>query len=129
MAGRLVVIVCDGFKGRSASLLGLSDEFVQHSCRAYGAVAAIERADERSVPTSEIRVHNVTFDLRAYGNVTADSPPAQPPPPPPRFHVKIFGTVRRRFVALVVSRDESRLLKMLKVSLDQSVRIKRSVNR
>lgn len=112
---RVVVIVCDGSNGRSASLLGLSDEFVQHSCRAYGAVAALERHDQASVPTPEIRVHNLTFDLNAYGNDCDNDPYPQ------GFHLKIFGSARHRYISLAVPRGESKLVKTLKGILDQSV--------
>ncbi|ELT88966.1 hypothetical protein CAPTEDRAFT_195875 [Capitella teleta] len=112
---RVVVIVCDGSNGRSASLLGLSDEFVQHSCRAYGAVAALERHDQASVPTPEIRVHNLTFDLNAYGNDCDNDPYPQ------GFHLKIFGSARHRYISLAVPRGESKLVKTLKGILDQSI--------
>ncbi|KAJ8303249.1 hypothetical protein KUTeg_019645 [Tegillarca granosa] len=51
LPGRLLVIVCDGRNGNSSSILGLGDEYEQHSCAAYGAVAAIDRMDQREVPT------------------------------------------------------------------------------
>lgn len=43
MPDRLLAIVCDGSNGRSASLLGVSDEFFNISCKTYGAMADIER--------------------------------------------------------------------------------------
>ncbi|KAK0051380.1 hypothetical protein Bpfe_019154, partial [Biomphalaria pfeifferi] len=48
--GRKLVIACDGSSGQAARLLGLSDEFLQHSCRAYGAVAALDRPEECQIP-------------------------------------------------------------------------------
>ena len=112
---RLVVIVCDGSHGRSASLMGLSDEFVHHSCKAYGAVAALDRPSEHVVPAPEIRVHNLTFDLHAYGNNSHEELFPQ------GFHLKIFGSLRHRYMALAVPKCESKLVKTLKVVLDQSV--------
>ena len=113
--GRLIVLVCDGTHGRSASLLGVSDEFTQQSCRAYGALAAIERLDQPSVPSQEIRVHNLTFDLNAFGNDCAVDPFPQ------GFHLKIFGSLRHRYMSLAVPKCESKLVKTLKCVLDQSV--------
>ena len=115
IAERLLVIVCDGSHGHATSLLGLSDEFVQQSCKAYGAVASIDRYEQRQIPTQEIRVHNLTFDLNAYGQNSADDPYPQ------GFHLKLFGSVRHRYMALAVPKCESKLVKALKVVLDQSV--------
>ena len=56
LPGRKVVLACDGSTGEAARLLGLSDEFQQTSCRAYGAVASMDRADQCSVPLAERRV-------------------------------------------------------------------------
>lgn len=113
--GRVLAVVCDGSRGHSASLLGLSDEFLQHSCRAYGAVAAIERPGQRLVPTPETRVHNLTFDINAYDNG------CQNDPFPQGFHLKIFGTISHRYMALAVPKCESKLVRTLKMVLDQSV--------
>lgn len=109
------MIVCDGAHGRSASLLGLSDEFIHHSCKAYGAVAALDRPTQRFVPTPDIGIHNLTFDLNAYGNDYGEDPF------PNAFHLKIFGSVRHRYLSLAVPKCESKLVKTLKVVLDQSV--------
>lgn len=56
MSGRKVVIACDGSTGQAARLLGLSDEFLQTTCRAYGAIASMDRNDQCSVPMPERRV-------------------------------------------------------------------------
>ena len=112
---RVLAIVCDGFNGHAASLLGLSDEYSQHSCKAYGAVSAIERADQPSVPVPEIRIHNLTFDLNAY---TADY---AIDPHPQGFHLKLFGSARHRYQALCVPRGDSKLVKTLRTILDRSV--------
>ena len=84
--------------------------------RVYGAVAALERTDVSSVPTPDIRVHNLTFDLNAYGNDGNDIEMASQ-----GFHLKIFGSVRHRYMALAIQKCDSRLVKSLKVVLDQSV--------
>ena len=115
MKGRVLVVVCDGPHGHAANILGLSDEFVQHPCRGYGAVAAVERPGQRLVPTPETRVHNLTFDLNAYDADCGHDPLPQ------GFHLKIFGSVSHRYMALAVPKYESKLVKTLKVVLDQSV--------
>ncbi len=115
LPGRVLVIVCDGSRGHSASILGLSDEFTHHSCKAYGAVAALERSQERSIPTPETRVHNLTFDLIAYDNGCGEDPFPQ------GFHLKLFGSLRHRYMSLAVPKCESKLVRTLKVVLDQSV--------
>ena len=84
-------------------------------CRAYGAVATFERNIVNSIPIPENLVHNLTFDLNAYGNHTSMSKNHQ------GFHFKIFGTNRHRYMALAISRNESSLVKSLKSSLDQAV--------
>ena len=98
--GRVIFIVCDGSRGQSARILGLSDEFSQHSCKAYGAVAALERTQETSVPTSETSVHNITFN-----HVKS-------------FHFKLFGSFRHRYVSLVVPIYQ---FKQMRANLDKCV--------
>ncbi|XP_072373937.1 uncharacterized protein [Scyliorhinus torazame] len=44
-----VIIVCDGSCGVSSSVLGVSTDYIVESCNAYGANAAIERADQRQI--------------------------------------------------------------------------------
>lgn len=113
--GRLVAVVCEGATGRASCLLGLSDEFVSHSCHSYGAVAILERQDQRSVPAPEIRVHNLNFHFSdLYNDVNRDLVPQG-------FHLKIFGTLRHRCMSLTAPRSESKTVKMLKVVLDHSV--------
>ena len=111
-----MVIVCDGTHGHSANILGVTDEFIHHSCKSYGAVAALARPEERQIPTPEVKVHNLTFDLNAFGNDCSDDPFPQ------GFHFKIFGGYRYRYMALAVPKCESKLVKSLKVVLDQTVR-------
>jgi len=157
---RIVAIVCDGSEGRAASLLGLSDEYSQHSCRAYGAVATIERPSTTDLPLlpdsmscdtpsdphptggrsslfasssgvfdqsgggplssdvqfiPEIRVHHLTIDLTSHCKECVNDPF------PISFHLKMFGGSAQRRLALAVPKCESRLVKSLKVMLDQSV--------
>ena len=85
--------------------------------RAYGAIAAMERPSESSLPTDEIKVHNLTFDLNAYGNDMQLQPNHQ------GFHMKIYGTTRQRHISLVISRMESNIVKALRAVLDQKVAI------
>ena len=84
-------------------------------CKAYGAVAALERTQETSVPTPETRVHNITFNLLAYENGGGEDSYPQ------GFHLKLFGSFRHRYMSLVVPKCESKVVKTLKVVLDQSV--------
>ncbi|XP_078400761.1 uncharacterized protein LOC144682218 isoform X2 [Cetorhinus maximus] len=44
-----VIVVCDGSCGGSSSVLGVSSDYIVESCNAYGANAAIERADQRQI--------------------------------------------------------------------------------
>ena len=73
------------------------------------------------MPLPEVRVHNLTFDLTEYGydECTELEPPSDSSPE--NFHMKIFGNARHRYLALAVPRNESKLVKVLKVVLDQSV--------
>ncbi|CAH1779922.1 unnamed protein product [Owenia fusiformis] len=112
---RVVVVAADGPGGQTASCLGQSEEYIHQSCRAYGAVAMLERKDEATIPAPEIRVHNLTFDLSAYGaelnEVTY----------PQTFHFKIFGSLRNRYLSLVVPKCDSKVVKALKSGLEQSL--------
>ncbi|XP_059849251.1 uncharacterized protein si:dkey-234i14.6 isoform X2 [Hypanus sabinus] len=44
-----VIVVCDGSCGESSSVLGISSDYIVESCNAYGANAALERADQRQI--------------------------------------------------------------------------------
>ena len=112
---RVLVVVCDGPHGHAANILGLSDEFVQHPCRGYGAVAAVERPGQRLVPTPETRVHNLTFDVQAYGTPRVHNNF------PHNFHLKIFGSISHRYMALAVPKVQTKLIKTLRLVLDQTV--------
>ncbi|CAG5120133.1 unnamed protein product, partial [Candidula unifasciata] len=113
--GRKLVLACDGSSGQAARLLGLSDEFAQHSCRAYGAVAALDRPDECQVPMPERQMHNLHFDLTAYGSETAEVDGFQ------GFSFKVFGTSRHRFMSLSIPKCESPQVKSLRTVLDRSM--------
>ena len=111
------MICSDGTNGQAARALGISDECLQHSSGIYGAVAAIERPNQTLVPTPEKRVHNLTFDLSAYGNSSYDEDGKS------NFSLKIFGNSKCRFIALAVNKCESKIVKALKTILDKSVSI------
>ena len=118
MPGRCLIVACDGANGQAVRLLGLSDEFEQHSCSAYGAVAALERMDQPQVPLPERRVQNLHFDLAAYGSDSVELDGHQ------GFSLKIFGSSRNRYMSLVIPKSESPLVKTLRVVLDRSVSYK-----
>lgn len=107
--------MCDGRNGNASALLGLGDEYEQHSCAAYGAVAAIDRMDQREVPTPERRIHNLTFDLSAYGTYSSETDGQ------PGFSMKIFGNSKHRFISVAILRCESPVVKTLRTILDRSV--------
>ena len=111
------MICSDGTNGQAARALGISDECLQHSSGIYGAVAAIERPNQTLVPTPEKRVHNLTFDLSAYGNSSFDEDGKS------NFSLKIFGNSKCRFIALAVNKCESKIVKALKTILDKSVSV------
>ncbi|KAL3860230.1 hypothetical protein ACJMK2_010384 [Sinanodonta woodiana] len=115
LPGRVVVLCCDGSNGQSARILGLSDECTAHSCGMYGAVAALDLLNQTSVPTPERRVHNLTFDLSAYGPSSPEENGFS------HFCFKLFGNTRHRYMALAVSKSESRVVKTLRTLLDKSV--------
>ncbi|XP_076449045.1 uncharacterized protein LOC143285552 [Babylonia areolata] len=115
MAGRKLVLACDGAGGQSVRHLGLSDEYIQHSCRFYGAVAALERPNETQIPLKERSQHNLHFDLTAYGSDSLEVDGHQ------GFSLKIFGTSRHRYMSLLIPKCESPLVKALRVVLDRSM--------
>ncbi|PVD21113.1 hypothetical protein C0Q70_19279 [Pomacea canaliculata] len=115
LEGRKMVIACDGANGQTGRHLGLSDEYTQHSCRFYGAVAMFERTAECQIPLRERRQHNLHFDLTAYGADSGDVDGHQ------GFSLKIFGTSRHRYLTLVIPKCETPLVKALRVVLDRSM--------
>jgi len=76
---RIIAVVCDGAGGRSASLLGLSDEYSHHSCRAYGATATVDRpstsccTSTASSPVTEVIMKPSSFASAAAAAVTYDT--------------------------------------------------------
>ncbi|XP_067854257.1 uncharacterized protein si:dkey-234i14.6 isoform X1 [Heptranchias perlo] len=120
-----VIIVCDGSCGGSSSVLGVSADYIVESCNAYGANAAIERADQRQVPTPEIRAHSLYFDLSAYGmefaSANKEVQSSQPSASRPGFHLKIYGTFRNRYMALACPASDSKVAKFLRHTPNSSI--------
>nr|XP_060644231.1 uncharacterized protein LOC132783159 [Anolis sagrei ordinatus] len=113
-----IVIIADGSCGESSTILGISPEYTVESCNAYGANAAIERPDQRQVPTPEIRAHGLYFDLSAYGmdmsNMGKESSV-------PGFHLKIYGTFRNRYLALACPASDSKVVRFLRHTLNSTI--------
>lgn len=71
------------------------------------------------VPTPEIRAHSLYFDLSAYGvealrehrNHAAK----------PGFHLKIYGTFRNRYMALICPTSDSKMVRFLRHTANSSV--------
>ncbi|XP_056307950.1 uncharacterized protein si:dkey-234i14.6 [Danio aesculapii] len=119
-----VIVVADGSCGDSCSVLGISSDYIVESCRAYGANATIERLDQRQVPTPEIRAHSVFFDLSAYGIDTLKESrcSSQAAAAKPGFHLKIYGTFRNRYMALVCGPDaDSKMMQFLRHTANASI--------
>ena len=113
---RTLVIVADGVLGLSASQLGLSDEFILHSCPAFGAVCDLERLDVPQLPTPETLVNRVKLDLSAFGSEYRLPELSQA-----TFDLKIYGTFRHRYLALTCQKCESNLLRQLRITTDETV--------
>uniref|UniRef100_A0A3B4AVN1 Uncharacterized protein n=1 Tax=Periophthalmus magnuspinnatus TaxID=409849 RepID=A0A3B4AVN1_9GOBI len=114
-----VIVVADGSCGDTCSVLGLSSDYTVESCQAYGANATIERLDQRQVPTPEIRAHSLFFDLSAYGVEALrehKSPSAKP-----GFHLKIYGTFRNRYMALVCPASDTKMVRFLRHTANASI--------
>ncbi|XP_078527471.1 uncharacterized protein LOC144799793 isoform X2 [Lissotriton helveticus] len=113
-----VIVVADGSCGESSSLLGITSDYLVESCNAYGANAALERPDQRQVPTPEIRAHSLYFDLSAYGvGISASSKESlntQQPAMKSGFHLKIYGTFRNRYMALACPTSDSKVVRFLR---------------
>ncbi|XP_067905186.1 uncharacterized protein si:dkey-234i14.6 isoform X1 [Heterodontus francisci] len=120
-----VIVVCDGSCGSSSSVLGVSSDYIVESCNAYGANAAIERTDQRQVPTPEIRAHSLYFDLSAYGIEFAASNKevhsSEPSTLRPGSHLKIYGTFRNRYMALACPVSDSKVVKFLRHTPNSSI--------
>ncbi|XP_077452916.1 uncharacterized protein LOC144071566 [Stigmatopora argus] len=114
-----VIVVADGSCGDSCSVLGLSSDYTVESCHAYGANATIERLDQRQVPTPEIRAHGLYFDLSAYG---VEAPREhRNPSAKSGFHLKIYGTFRNRYMALVCPASDAKMVRFLKHTANSSI--------
>ncbi|KAM6961189.1 uncharacterized protein FYW47_009742 [Aplochiton taeniatus] len=114
-----VIVVADGSRGDSCSVLGISSDYTVESCHAYGANATIERLDQRQVPTPEIRAHTLHFDLSAYGVETLRE--QRNPTPKPGFHLKIYGTFRNRYMALVGPATDTKMVRFLRHTANPSI--------
>ncbi|XP_063801460.1 uncharacterized protein LOC134969438 isoform X2 [Pseudophryne corroboree] len=114
-----IIIVADGSCGESSSLLGVNSEYIVESCNAYGANAALERPDQRQVPTPEIRAHNLYFDLSAYGIDVVSS--GKDTSGKPGFHLKIYGTFRNRYMALACKASDAKVVRFLRYTPNSSV--------
>ena len=113
--GRKLVICCDGSNGQAARILGMNDECAQNLSGVLGSVAVIERPNQTLVPTPEKRVHNLSFDLTAYGGNIYDEDGKS------NFTLKIFGNSRHRYMSLAVLKSDTQVVKALKTFLDKSV--------
>ncbi|XP_006122502.1 uncharacterized protein LOC102445422 isoform X1 [Pelodiscus sinensis] len=113
-----IIVIADGSCGESSSVLGISSDYIVESCNAYGANAAIERPDQRQVPTPEIRAHSLYFDLSAYG---MDISSAGKESLKPGFHLKIYGTFRNRYMALACPASDSKVVRFLRHTLNSSI--------
>ncbi|CAI5664457.1 uncharacterized protein si:dkey-234i14.6 [Oreochromis niloticus] len=114
-----VIVVADGSCGDSCSVLGISSDYTVESCHAYGANATIERLDQRQVPTPEIRAHSLYFDLSAYGVEAFREHRNQTTKP--GFHLKIYGTFRNRYMALVCPASDTKMVRFLRQTAHSSI--------
>ncbi|KAK3085424.1 hypothetical protein FSP39_003082 [Pinctada imbricata] len=113
--GRHLLIVCDGRNGQTFRGLGFHNFCKEYPCGAYGAIAAIKRPEQRDIPTPEKRVHNLTFDLSAYGYHLSETNGF------PGFSLKIFGNSKHRFLSIAVTKSDSNVVKTLRSVLDRSM--------
>ncbi|XP_077993173.1 uncharacterized protein LOC144447141 [Glandiceps talaboti] len=108
---RTLTIICDDSSPSWSTLLNIDDEYIQSSCKLYGAVAKLERMEQKQIPTPEKTVSRLNLDLSAYGGDFASPESAQL-----TFHLKIFGTLRHRHVALVCPKSDSHVLRQLRMT-------------
>ncbi|MFT7810444.1 uncharacterized protein LOC108926195 [Arapaima gigas] len=117
-----IIVVADGSCGDSCSVLGISSDYIVESCNAYGANATIERLDQRQVPTPEIRAHSLYFDLSAYGvDALKETRSSAQATVKRGFHLKIYGTFRNRYMALVCPASDSKMVRFLRHTANSSV--------
>ncbi|KAL0968357.1 hypothetical protein UPYG_G00265800 [Umbra pygmaea] len=114
-----VIVVADGSCGDSCSVLGISSDYTVESCYAYGANATIERMDQRQVPTPEIRTHSLFFDLSAYGVEALREQRSSAVKT--GFHLKIYGTLRNRYMALVCPASDAKMVRFLRHTANSSI--------
>ncbi|XP_071490547.1 uncharacterized protein [Diadema antillarum] len=108
-----LVIAADGLRGVAANALGMSDEFIQESCKSFCAVCSMERDDQPNLPTPETRVFRLKLDLSAFG-VEFRVPDISRAV----FYLKIFGTFRNRYMKLMCHRGDSNLVRQLRLNSD-----------
>nr|XP_006824632.1 PREDICTED: uncharacterized protein LOC100367641 [Saccoglossus kowalevskii] len=111
---RTLIVICDSSNPSWATSLSINDEYLQESCKVYGAVASLDRVEQQQIPTPEIRVNRLNVDMSAYGGefdrlqgctiIT--------------FFLKIFGTLRHRYIALACPKSDSQLLRQLRMTSD-----------
>lgn len=112
-----LVIVADGLRGAGANILGISDEFIQESCKSFCAVSSMEREDQHNLPTPENRVFRLKMDLSAFGAEFRIPDISRAV-----FFLKIFGTFRNRYMMLMCNRGDSNLVRQLRLNVDPMVR-------
>ncbi|KAF3854702.1 hypothetical protein F7725_022757, partial [Dissostichus mawsoni] len=94
-----VIVVADGSCGDSCSVLGISSDY--------------------TVPTPEIRAHSLYFDLSAYGMEALRE--HRNPTAKPGFHLKIYGTFRNRYMALVCPASDTKMVRFLRHTANSSI--------
>lgn len=73
------------------------------------------------MPTPEIRAHSLYFDLSAYGVEAFREHRNQTTKP--GFHLKIYGTFRNRYMALVCPASDTKMVRFLRQTAHSSVRL------
>lgn len=73
------------------------------------------------VPTPEIRAHSLYFDLSAYGVEALRE--HRNPATKPGFHLKIYGTFRNRYMALICPTSDTKMVRFLRHTANSSVRL------
>ncbi|CAB1441022.1 unnamed protein product [Pleuronectes platessa] len=71
------------------------------------------------VPTPEIRAHSLYFDLSAYGVEALRE--HRNPTTKPGFHLKIYGTFRNRYMALVCPTSDTKMVRFLRHTANSSI--------
>ncbi|XP_033625598.1 uncharacterized protein LOC117288854 [Asterias rubens] len=113
---RTLVIVADGLHGQSCNLLGVSDEFVVESCKAFGGACSLERLEQPQVPSPELQVNKLKLDLSGFGNEYRFPDLSRA-----AFYLKIFGTFRHRYISLVCHKCDTHLVRQLRITSDTMI--------